>query len=125
LSAISGVSVEDIPGSDWRTGLRKQSPPLYPKMRSFSGAVRHFSTFEKMPSQAVPEIVCSARQYDLHCALNLDSKWSREGISSERAPERAWNARASEDRRRKLSAISGVSVEDIPGSDWRTGLRKQ
>ena len=43
------------------TGLRKQSPPLYPKMFSFSRAFQHFSIFEKMLSQAVPEIVCSAR----------------------------------------------------------------
>jgi hypothetical protein len=30
-------------------------------MFSFSGAVRQFSTFEKLAYEAVPEIVCSAR----------------------------------------------------------------
>jgi hypothetical protein len=97
------------------TGLRKQSPPLYPKMRSFSGAFRQFSTFEKLASEAVPEIVCSARQNDLHFKDGFIQ--SREGISPERAPERVWNVHASEDRRRKLSTISGVSEGDIPGSD--------
>jgi hypothetical protein len=49
-------------------GLRKQSPSLYPKMFSFSGAFRQFSIFEKLASEAVPEIVRSARgQYDLPC----------------------------------------------------------
>jgi hypothetical protein len=62
LSAISGVSEGDIPESDRRSGLRKQSPPLYPKMFSFSGAVRQFSIFEKLASEAVSEIVCLARQ---------------------------------------------------------------
>jgi hypothetical protein len=46
--------------SELLVGLRKQSPPLYPKMFSFSGAVRQFSMFEKLASEAVPEIVCSA-----------------------------------------------------------------
>jgi hypothetical protein len=38
-------AVHDSP--TYSAGLRKQSPPLYPKMLSFSGADRQFSTFEK------------------------------------------------------------------------------